>query len=57
MSSVYISHEGSYSLSYTHSSEVERSILTFAEMTPGSNHTLVISRKGMYTSCARKSLS
>ncbi|XP_030280695.1 SH2 domain-containing protein 7-like isoform X2 [Sparus aurata] len=51
MSYVYISHEGSYSLSYTHSSEVERSILTFAEMTPGSNHTLVISRKGIERNC------
>ncbi|XP_044212750.1 LOW QUALITY PROTEIN: SH2 domain-containing protein 7-like [Thunnus albacares] len=50
MSSVYISHVGSHSLRTTSVGgyrrlEVERSILMFVEMTPGSNQT--ISRKGL----------
>ncbi|XP_039989132.1 LOW QUALITY PROTEIN: SH2 domain-containing protein 7-like [Xiphias gladius] len=58
MSSVYISHVGSYSLRAPlvgdkRLMEVERSISMFAEMTPGSNHALLISRKGSErTRCA-----
>nr|XP_046249386.1 SH2 domain-containing protein 7-like [Scatophagus argus] len=37
--------------SVTDCSEVERSVLMFAEMTPGSNHTLAISRKGIERNC------
>ncbi|XP_072241991.1 uncharacterized protein [Leuresthes tenuis] len=55
MSSVYISRVGShfeqFQLEITDGSEVERSILMFAEMTPGSNHTLAISRAGIERNC------
>ncbi|KAM4572447.1 uncharacterized protein PAE49_007616 [Odontesthes bonariensis] len=55
MSSVYISRVGShfeqFQLEITDGSEVEGSILMFAEMTPGSNHTLAISRAGIERNC------
>ncbi|XP_028287299.1 LOW QUALITY PROTEIN: SH2 domain-containing protein 7-like [Parambassis ranga] len=56
MSCVYISHVGSHSLRTLsvgdyRGSEVKRSSLMFAEMTPGSNHMLAISRKGVERNC------